>query len=876
MHKRFWMITLTVLLLLCAGLSVSAAEPEAYLTVSSEEEFLAFGENCRLDSYSVGLTVKLEADLDLTGLEFSGIPVFCGTFEGGGHTVSGIEISANGSQLGLFRYLTETATVRNLTVEGTVAPQGSRSSVGGIAGENAGTVEKCTFRGSVSGGDRVGGLAGSNTGTVRNCRMEGSVQGSHFVGGIAGSNSGMIRGCENSAKINTTPQQNSVDISDITMDTIVGSEFVGTVTDIGGIAGINSGTVRKCENRGDVGYKHMGYNIGGICGSQTGYIKNCVNYGAVSGRKEVGGIVGQVEPTITLLYETDTLQILEEQLQVLSELTDRAAANGKNNTQNIRNLIAVLESHAANAEAAAGRLSVLPEDILQTDWDAVSRDIQLIRGSVAGIYDTLGVLGGAIGTAADDLERDLQAVSDQLAVVEQTLNSASENLGGTVTDVSEEDTRENQTSKVETSENYGSILADANAGGIVGAVATENDLDPEEDVTLEGAFSLNVSGQIRAVVLKCSNAGTVTVRRQNAGGIVGWQSLGLVKECVNTGDLTADAAQYLGGICGRSSGFIRDCSARCRITAAANAGGIAGSGRTVSGCRAIVTVSARERAGALLGWAEPENRQQTVMDNYFVAVQPELGAIDGISYKGVAEPLELEAFLTLPEQNRMFRTVTVTFTAEDGTEQAFTLNAGETLETVPQVPQKPGYTGRWEGLQAVSLENILFDMTFTAVYTGHDTVLESQTKRDDGRPVLLVQGDFADGGAVSVEELAQAPHLEEKETLLESWQLTLAGCEAVLEGRLAKPAEADAQQLQLYVRAAEENWQRREFRVNGSYLVFSLGEGENGIALTQLPPQVNWQLPAAVGAVAVVAALAVILAIKKKKRAAKVVPEEEA
>ena len=46
MRKRFWIITLTVLLLLCAGLSVSAAEPEAYLTVSSEEEFLAFAENC--------------------------------------------------------------------------------------------------------------------------------------------------------------------------------------------------------------------------------------------------------------------------------------------------------------------------------------------------------------------------------------------------------------------------------------------------------------------------------------------------------------------------------------------------------------------------------------------------------------------------------------------------------------------------------------------------------------------------------------------------------------------------------------------------------------------------------------------------------------
>ena len=58
----------------------------------------------------------------------------------------------------------------------------------------------------------------------------------------------------------------------------------------------------------------MGYNIGGIAGSQVGYIKNCENKGQVLGRKEVGGIVGQMEPVANLEFNADTLQILEGQL----------------------------------------------------------------------------------------------------------------------------------------------------------------------------------------------------------------------------------------------------------------------------------------------------------------------------------------------------------------------------------------------------------------------------------------------------------------------------------------------------------------------------------------------------------------------------------
>ena len=61
-----------------------------YLEISNRDEFLAFAENCRLDSYSLGLVVTLKRSIDLEGIDFSGIPTFSGIFAGNGHTISGL------------------------------------------------------------------------------------------------------------------------------------------------------------------------------------------------------------------------------------------------------------------------------------------------------------------------------------------------------------------------------------------------------------------------------------------------------------------------------------------------------------------------------------------------------------------------------------------------------------------------------------------------------------------------------------------------------------------------------------------------------------------------------------------------------------------
>ena len=200
--NRLFAILLAAWILTTLALPAWAAE-ESAITISSVEDLQRFGQNCALDTWSQGKTVTLTADLDLSGVDFAPIPTFGGTFLGQGHTISGLQITAAGSTQGLFRYIQPSGVVQDLTVEGTVAPGGTRSTVGGIVGSNAGTLQDCVFYGAVQGDTTVGGIAGYNsvTGEITGCSVSGSVSGQNITGGIAGRNLGLLLKCENSAEI---------------------------------------------------------------------------------------------------------------------------------------------------------------------------------------------------------------------------------------------------------------------------------------------------------------------------------------------------------------------------------------------------------------------------------------------------------------------------------------------------------------------------------------------------------------------------------------------------------------------------------------------------------------------------------------------------
>ncbi len=1030
--------------------AVRAAETEPQtLEIAAVDQLEALARDCRLDSWSRGRTVVLTADLDLSGSDFSSIPTFGGTLEGGGHTLSGLSLTSEGSVQGLFRYLQKDAVVEDLHLSGTVQPGGTRTTVGGLAGQNDGTIRNCSVNGTVTGTSRVGGIAGTNTvtGVITGCTVAGSVYGDHFVGGLVGQNDGVISQCTNQAEVNTTVSQNDVKLDDLTVKDLLTTENAADITDIGGVAGNSTGVVRGCVNRGAVGYDHIGYNVGGIAGSQTGYVEGCVNYGTVHARKEGGGIVGQMEPSSVLQYSQDTLQQLQGELNTLQGLMNQATqdasassselnarfADLQNRVDSARNAVESLleqvkngvnigtqdltvtalanltgqgdaaggagagaavggeaqgstststdvtveagdtatptptpestpaptaeptplptpeptaepapiptpeitpeptapaesaaeqpdstpaeepasdrseEAHGqphrapsleldkqtesqAQAEAGAGaglglgggataqgnatldgQATVTVPDVELNNRDAITAARNSLSGSLTAIADGVDALNTDTGDHTQALIRDIEAITQQLNKIGNTLLGAAENAGqGTLfEDVSDQDTDGDTEGKVYNCLNAGTVYADLNAGGITGAMARENDLDPEDDTRISGSSSLNMTYQTRIVVRSCTNQGTVQAKKKCAGGIVGSMELGTVRQSCSTADLLEEDADFVGGIAGQSKTVIRQCAAKGRLSGDSAVGGIAGSGYTLTDCRAMVEVAGTEQVGAIAGTLlaeddlgnavnELQDYVSTVQNNRFVS--DTLGGIDGVSYADQAEPMAYEDFAVLTREEgwpEAFASVTVTFVADDRTVACLPVEYGQAFDpaTAPAVPEKAGCTGSWQNLPQ---GEIFFDQTVTAVYTPYTTTVESADQRQDGRPVMLADGSFGEGALTLTEGVDQAPA-----GAVESWQFTLP--DSMADG-VRLHYLPTRERVDLYLRDSEGNWRKAETTADGSYLVCPLQAGDNALAEV---PQRTLPLPLLVLPGAALVLLAVLAVAARRRRAAK-------
>ena len=172
--RRAIAILLAVVLCFLCGAGSTIAD-ENTIRITSVEDLQKLSENCKLDAYSRDKTVILETDLSLDGVVFAPVPTFGGVFDGQGHTISGLSLEGDASHMGLFRYVQEGGTVKDLTVTGNIDAAGTMSEIGAIVGTNMGTISGCNFSGTISGSYNVGGIAGTNepTGMIYNCKTEG-------------------------------------------------------------------------------------------------------------------------------------------------------------------------------------------------------------------------------------------------------------------------------------------------------------------------------------------------------------------------------------------------------------------------------------------------------------------------------------------------------------------------------------------------------------------------------------------------------------------------------------------------------------------------------------------------------------------------------
>ena len=126
--------------------------------------------------------------------------------------------------------------------------------------------------------------------------------------------------------MNTNSEEVLYDLEDLTMERLEDLNSVSNVavhTDTGGIAGYSEGKIYYCSNSGTVGYQHVGYNVGGIAGRlHQGYVQSCTNSGHVLGRKDVGGIAGQMEPFLEIEYLNDKLDEIDRESEKLIGLLE--------------------------------------------------------------------------------------------------------------------------------------------------------------------------------------------------------------------------------------------------------------------------------------------------------------------------------------------------------------------------------------------------------------------------------------------------------------------------------------------------------------------------------------------------------------------------
>lgn len=392
------------------------------IMISSQEDFIRFAKNCTLDSWSQGKTVSLTCDLDFTDTDFVPVATFGGSFNGNGHTLSGVILESKGSYRGIFRYLQPGGTVTALNVKGKLTPGGSKSHIGGIVGENAGLLNNCTFNGIVKGETAVGGIAGSNTDTGRilSCTAEGSVSGENATGGIVGKNSGFIQDCTNYAAVNTVYEEKKNSMTDVDTDAGALLETYKTIekeneeksvlghSDTGGIVGYSSGIVQGCTNHAAVGYQHVGYNVGGVAGRQSGYMLGCFNYGLVQARKDAGGIVGQAEPYVLLNTSESGLRDLRSELNRLHTMVNRfitdTDALGDAAETHLNGISDYAVTARDNAEVLLNRGTNFVDDNL-AEINAQSAILSNTLDKLEPVFDTLE-------TGCDDISSALTALSD--------------------------------------------------------------------------------------------------------------------------------------------------------------------------------------------------------------------------------------------------------------------------------------------------------------------------------------------------------------------------------------------------------------------------------------------------------------------------------
>ena len=244
-------------------------EDDGSYTVTSADGLMNIAELVNGGKSNINIT--LDTDIDLTGKDWTPIGTdydnsYKGTFDGGGHTITGLTFTTNDEYAGLFGHLNSAGTVKNVVMEGIqiTSNQIYGGSIGGVVGFSWGTIENCTVSGSVSGTVYVGGVVGAQwEGSITGCSSSATVKGMVYVGGVVGQTNG------NTITLTACYATGNVIIEIAPKKNIAG----------GGLVGMNAGSILACYATGNV-----------------------TSTGSSTGNVHIGGFLGDNYTTVTACY----------------------------------------------------------------------------------------------------------------------------------------------------------------------------------------------------------------------------------------------------------------------------------------------------------------------------------------------------------------------------------------------------------------------------------------------------------------------------------------------------------------------------------------------------------------------------------------------
>ncbi len=589
-------------------------------------DFMYYGENGEtyenlkinlLDSFDLGHSSSNQTK----SVSSSALP-FAGTFDGNNNTISGIYINVTTGYAGFFGKTASTATIKNLTIAGSVK---GASYTGGLVGYNLGNIDNCVNKCTITNYDTSsnyhGGIAGySESGTISNCINNGTITAYRYVGGITGAKkSGVIIGCRNETASDATTAA--------TIKASYSSSTAGYRADIAGIVGLNyDGAITDCYNNMAIsGTGSYPQSVAGIVAYSEGTspITNCHNEGAITGKYYyIAGIVGYNNSTTSPITNcSNKANITNSYITTYSGGIVGRSNSGLSNVSNEGNITGTGEGSYVGG--IAGRIEA--GGIVE----ATS------VGDVAGATSTYvgGIVGRLIAGEAEKLTNDGSVTGQRYVAGIIGYKDSTD----AITDCRNES--EDPETITGTYTNTGTTSY-AGIAGIVGSNAGGAITNCYNNATIKatGSYSSGVAGIAgynagTAPITNCHNEANVSTAYYYAGGIVGNHVAenSLISNCSSIGNVsTRTDSAHIGGIAGRSYSGLSNVLCEGDVTGGSNGyiGGVVGhvdAGEIASATHiGDVTASSGNYVGGIVGYAAAGEIKDCVND----------GSVSGYRYIG--------------------------------------------------------------------------------------------------------------------------------------------------------------------------------------------------------------------------------------------------